>query len=225
MVQLNEVYPPGPARGHVPASSTARIKPYSLGRHWDQAIFRVQGIGGRSAAVIELRDTVFMATPPQNVWAWLADLPGHYREWHPGHVRCWYEHGNVLQAGTVLAVEEELHGRPHHLKLRATEVVPNRLLRYSSWGLHGAFLLEEVNGGTRFTATLRFGVAVPLIGPLVERILSRVFATRLAAVQEHMHEEGRNLKRLLERAVVVEPDEKRQLLEVVTAYPVDQAPS
>jgi hypothetical protein len=96
-------------------------------------------------------------------------------------------------------VEEQLHGRRHRLKLRATEVVPNRLLRYSSWGLHGAFLLEEANGGTRFTATLRFGVGVPLIGQLVDLILSRVFAPRLAAVQDHMHEEGRNLKRLLER--------------------------
>jgi uncharacterized protein YndB with AHSA1/START domain len=149
--------------------------------------------------MIELRDTVFVETPPENVWAWLADLPAHYREWHPGHVRCSYEHGNVLQAGTVLAVEEQLHGRPHRLKLRATEVVPNRLLRYSGWGLRGAFLLEEAEGGTRFTATLRFGVAVPVISRLVDRILNRAIATRLAAVQEHMHEEGRNLKRLMER--------------------------
>jgi hypothetical protein len=104
-----------------------------------------------------------------------------------------------LKAGAVLAVEEELHGRVHHLRLRATEIVPNRLLRYSSWGLRGAFVLEEANGGTRFTATLSFGVAVPWIGRLADYILSRVFATRLAAVQRHMHEEGRNLKDLLER--------------------------
>jgi hypothetical protein len=104
-----------------------------------------------------------------------------------------------LEAGAILAVEEELHGRVHRLKLRATEAVPDRLLRFVSWGLQGAFSLEAANGGTRFTATLSFGVAAPLIGQAVDRLLGRAFAKRLAAVQEHMHEEGRNLKRLLEQ--------------------------
>lgn len=96
-------------------------------------------------------------------------------------------------------MEEELHGRVHRLRLRATEVVPNRLLRFVSWALRGAFSLEAANGGTRFTATLGFGVAAPLLGPLVDRLLGPVFAKRMAAVQQHMHEEGRNLKRLLEQ--------------------------
>ena len=149
--------------------------------------------------MIELHDTVFIEAPPEEVWAWLADLPGHYREWHPAHGRCWYQHGNALQAGAILGVEEELHGRLHRLRLRATEIVPNRLLRYSSRGLRGTFLLEAANGGTRFTATLGFGVAVPLIGPLADWALRRLFGTRLAAIQTHMHEEGQNLKRLLDR--------------------------
>jgi uncharacterized protein YndB with AHSA1/START domain len=151
--------------------------------------------------MIQVRDSVLIAVSPPKVWAWLCDLPIHYRQWHPAHLRCRYVHGNTLKAGAVLTVEEELHGRVHRLKLRATEIVPNRLLRYSSWGLRGAFVLEEANGGTRFTATLRFGVAVPWIGRIADRVLGRVFATRLAAVQEHMHEEGRNLKHLLEREV------------------------
>ena len=149
--------------------------------------------------MIELRDTVLIAASPSKVWAWLSDLPSHYRQWHPAHVRCRYEQGDALKAGAVLAVEEELHGRVHRFKLRATEIIPNRLLRYSSWGLRGAFVLEEADGGTRLTATLSFGVAVPWIGRIADSILNRVFATRLAAVQGHMHEEGRNLKDILER--------------------------
>jgi hypothetical protein len=125
-------------------------------------------------------------------------LPRHYREWHPSHVRCWYKQGNALAPGTVLGVEEELHGRIHRLTLRATAVEPNRLLQYSTWGLRGAFLLEAADGGTRFTATLSFGTEMPLIGRAADRLARRVFGSRLAAVQRHMHEEGRNLKRLLE---------------------------
>lgn len=149
--------------------------------------------------MIELRDSVFIQTPPAKVWEWLANLPDHYGEWHPAHGRCWYARGSGLEAGAVLTVEEELHGRPHRLSLRMTETVPNRLLRYSSRGLRGAFLLEEANGGTRFTATLGFGVAVPWLGRVADRVLRRIFATRLAAVREHMREEGRHLKRLLEQ--------------------------
>jgi uncharacterized protein YndB with AHSA1/START domain len=148
--------------------------------------------------VIELRDTVFIDAPPERVWAWLSDLPDHYRDWHPAHVRCRYVHGRTLAPGAVLEVEEELHGRAHRLRLRATEAVPNRMLRYSSRGLRGEFLLEHANGRTRFTATLAFGVRAPLIGRIADVVLGRVFATRLAAVQRHMQEEGRNLKRLLD---------------------------
>jgi hypothetical protein len=60
-------------------------------------------------------------------------------------------------------------------------------------------LLEKANGGTRFTATLSFGVAAPWIGRIADRVLARVFANRFAAVQEHMREEGRNSKYLLDR--------------------------
>lgn len=151
--------------------------------------------------MIELRDTVFIETPPGNVWAWLCDLPGHYREWHPAHARCWYERGRRLEAGTVLGVEEELHGRRHRLKLLATEVVPNRLLRFSSRGLRGAFLLEDAQGGTRLTATLGFGVEARWIGHVADRVLEPFFRNRLAVIQKHMHEEGRNLKRLLEHGL------------------------
>jgi hypothetical protein len=104
----------------------------------------------------------------------------------------------MLEVGAVIGVEEELHGHVHSLKLRATEIMPNRMLRYSSRGLRGSFLLEKANSGTRFTATLSFGVGVPWIDRVVDRALGPVFASRIASIQRHMQEEGRNLKRLLE---------------------------
>jgi uncharacterized protein YndB with AHSA1/START domain len=148
--------------------------------------------------VIELRDTVFVRRPPADVWAWLSDLPVHYRQWHPAHIRCRYERGSRLEAGSVLRVTEVLHGRRHVLRLRATEVVPNRRLRYAGRLFRGAFELEEAGGGTLFTAELSFGVDVPLVGRAIDGILARALASRLGAMREHMHEEGRNLKRLLE---------------------------
>jgi uncharacterized protein YndB with AHSA1/START domain len=148
--------------------------------------------------MIRLRDSVIVNVPPERVWAWLNALPEHYREWHPAHVLCRYERGKCLEAGAVLYVEEQLHHRLHRLHLRATEVVPGRLLRYRTRGMAGAFLLEPSNGATRFTAELAIGTALPVIGDLADAILQKVLARRLAAFQAHMSEEGAALKRLLE---------------------------
>lgn len=147
--------------------------------------------------MLELSDTVFIEAPPGEAWAWLARLPENYRSWHPAHAGCRYLRGSGLEAGAVLAVEEELHGRPHRLKLRVDEVVPMRRVRYSGTGFRGAFFFAEANGGTSFTATLTFGA--PILGKLADRLLARAFARPLDALRVHMHEEGLNLKRLLER--------------------------
>lgn len=62
----------------------------------------------------------------------------------------------------------------------------------------GAFLLEPLRGATRFTAELDFGVASPVLAPLVDAILQKVFGRQLAAFRVHLREEGANLKRLME---------------------------
>lgn len=148
--------------------------------------------------MIELRDSVVIHVPPERVWAWLSELPMHYREWHPAHVDGRYAQGDQLAVGALLQVDERLHGKPHSLKFRADVVVPHRLLRYSGRGFRGAFVLEPTEEGTRFTAELAFGLRLPFIERLLDRVLRRWLASRLSALQAHMREEGVNLKQLLE---------------------------
>lgn len=149
--------------------------------------------------MIELRDSIWIDVEPERAWAWLNELPVHYREWHPAHVDCRYERGESLQSGAVVSIEEHLHGRLHRLRLCVTQVVPGRMMRYRNHGFSGAFLLEPADGGTRFTAELIFGIRAPIIGRALDAVLRRLLARRLAAFQAHMREEGENLKRLLER--------------------------
>lgn len=149
--------------------------------------------------MILLRDSIVIGAPPERVWAWLEHLPENYRAWHPAHVGCHYDHGTSLEVGTVLYVEERLHGRLHKLRLRATDVVPARALHYRSRGFRGAFLIEPSNGATRFTAELAFGIQAPVIGAALDAVLLRLLKRRLEALRTHMREEGGNLKRLLER--------------------------
>jgi hypothetical protein len=149
--------------------------------------------------MIALRHSILIHAPPARVWAWLNELPLHYREWHPAHVACRFDRGDSLQVGAGLCIEEYLHGRLHRLRLRATEVTTNRLMRYRNHAFAGAFILEPADGGTRFTAELTFGLRAPVIGNVLDAIARRLLARRLAAMQVHMREEGDNLKRLLER--------------------------
>jgi uncharacterized protein YndB with AHSA1/START domain len=150
--------------------------------------------------MIRLSDSIIIQAPPERVWAWLGELPAHYRDWHPDHVACRYERGTTFDVGAVVHIEERLHGRMHRFRLRATEIVPGRVIRYRDRLFGGAFLLEPVNGGTRFTAELEFGLRTPIIGQMLDRILRPALTRRLAALETHMREEGVNLKRLLEQS-------------------------
>ena len=148
--------------------------------------------------MILLHDTVHIEATPERIWAWLDELPRHYRDWHPSHIDCRYVRGNHLTVGAVLRLHEHLHGKPHSFALRADVVVPGQLLRYSGRGFRGTFMLEPAGTGASFTAQLEVGARLPLIGRLLDPVLRRLLARRLSAVQEHMREEGRNLKLLLE---------------------------
>ncbi len=148
--------------------------------------------------MIRLRDSITINVPVDQVWTWLNALPTHYRQWHPAHVTCRYEHGDHLEVGAVLYVEEILHDRLHRLRLRATHVVSGRALHYRGRGFTGAFLLEPANGSTSFTAELAFGTRLKVLGVILDSVLRRVLGRRLAELQSHMYEEGVNLKRLVE---------------------------
>jgi hypothetical protein len=148
--------------------------------------------------MVELEDSVQIRVAPERVWTWLNELPLHYRDWHPDHVSCRYEHGEGMRVGSVLVFEEYLHGRLHRLRLHATQVVPGRSIRYRGRGVEGAFLVSRQDAGSRFTATLSFGTRVPLVRTVADAVVRRLMGHRLAALQDHMREEGRNLKRMLE---------------------------
>ena len=59
-------------------------------------------------------------------------------------------------------------------------------------------MLEPAGAGTDFTAELEFGMRLPLVGRPIDSLLRRLLGRRFSAIREHMREEGRNLKHLLE---------------------------
>jgi uncharacterized protein YndB with AHSA1/START domain len=156
--------------------------------------------------LIELRDTVTIAVAPHVLWRWLESMPEHYLEWHPDHLGARWVRGDSVVPGAVIEVSEVLHGKPHRLRMRVTEVQPERLLRYRVRpGLGGAFTLDPVGQGVRFTVTLTIGTRTPVLGSVLDRLLRRLLARRIAAIARHQAEEGAYLKALLEKGARLSP--------------------
>ncbi len=150
--------------------------------------------------MIILQDKVDINTSTEAVFEWLEHFCEHYREWHPSHVSCCYLRGSGLQVSTIIQIEETLHGKLHRLRLLVTEVIPGTRVAYRiAPGMKGAFEVKSKASKICFVATITIGIRFPLLEGLIDALLWRVLASRLAALQEHMAEEGKNLKRLLEQ--------------------------
>lgn len=61
--------------------------------------------------MILLRDVVEIEASPEQAFDWLAHFQEDYLAWHPDHVECQYVKGtSILEVGSVLYIEEYLHG-------------------------------------------------------------------------------------------------------------------
>lgn len=150
--------------------------------------------------MIRLQDRIEIRATPEQVWTWLDDLPQVYLSWHPDHVACRVLHGSLLTVGSEFECREYLHGKLHTLKFRMTKVIPNERVEYVVYGLgHGAFETKTSQGvGVHFVAELDIGSDIPIIGWTVDKIFQWFLKSRLESMQQHMREEGHNLKAILE---------------------------
>lgn len=91
--------------------------------------------------MILLRDVVEIEASPEQVFDWLAHFQENYLAWHPDHVECRYLKGaSLFEVGSVVYVEEYVHGEFHKLKFRVTKVIPNSRLEYKAgFGIGGCF--------------------------------------------------------------------------------------
>jgi len=123
----------------------------------------------------------------------------HFRRWHKDHVTCRWCRGKPFGIGSVLYVEEYLHGQLHRMRFLGTGLEPNRKIEYkllfptSIVCPDGSFVMEPKGGSCIFTATLSFR-----LGWLFSTFARR----RVEAIKKHMKEEGENLKELLEKGEI-----------------------
>ena len=149
--------------------------------------------------MISLRDSIEIQTTPSQLFAWLGRMPQEYTSWHPDHVACRVLQGVMLEVGSVLECEEYLHGKLHSMRFRTTKVVPDKRIEFPIKGMgRGAFEAQASDDTVRFVAELDIGSDALIMGQLFDFIFSRLFNQRIESLRQHMAEEGRNLKAILE---------------------------
>ncbi|HCB50283.1 MAG TPA: hypothetical protein DEP47_12375 [Chloroflexi bacterium] len=126
-------------------------------------------------------------------------MPEEYKSWHPDHVACRVVHGSVLEVGSEIECQEYLHGKLHSLRFRMTKVIPDRRVEFVIERMgRGAFEAQANDDTVTFVAELDIGSTAPIVGRFVDFIISRLFNQRIESMRQHMAEEGRNLKTILE---------------------------
>jgi hypothetical protein len=146
--------------------------------------------------LVILEDSVEIKTSAEKLFYWLIHLPENYKDWHSDHGECRWLKGGAFEEGSVLYVEEYLHGELHKFKFKTVKNESQKRIDYRPSFPHslffqmGSFIIEPKGDQCVFTATMcfRFG-----------RLLSKLARSRLEALKKHLREEGENLKMLLEK--------------------------
>jgi len=154
--------------------------------------------------MIKLKDSIEVKASPEKVFQWLIQRmkdKESYQAWHPGHVDIRWIKGEPGREGSIVYAEEYLHENLQKLKFRITKIVPNRVIEYrplfplSILAPGNKFLIEpKGRDSCIFTASDSLRLPRWLFVRLHKKHKHKIEAT-----QQHMKEEGENLKKALEQ--------------------------
>jgi hypothetical protein len=153
--------------------------------------------------MIIIKDSIEVKASTEKVFQWLTQRmmdKESYQAWHQDHVDIRWIKDEPLQEGSIVYAEEYIHGYLHKLKFRITKIVPNRLIEYRP-----LFPLSIIASGNKFIIEPKGRNSCTFIAIGSLRIprwlfirLHKKHKHKIEATQQHMKEEGQNLKKALE---------------------------
>lgn len=143
-----------------------------------------------------LKSSVDIKATPDDVFRFFSEMAEGYTRWHPDHLLFRWEGEQELREGAVFYFEERIAGKLFKKRVRFTHIVPGKLIEFAPTNTifrlflpRIAFAIDPSGSGIRVTQTLQIRT-----GPVGAWLNRREFAT----VQEHMDEEGANMKTIIE---------------------------
>ena len=149
--------------------------------------------------MVTVKDAIEIKTTPEAIFDGLIKVfssQEYFKKWHKDHVKCQWLKGKPFEEGSILYVEEYLHGKLHKMKFLSTQLEPNRKIEYkllfpmSMICPRGSFTVEPKEESSIFTATLTFRFGW---------LFTKFAKSNVEAMKSHMREEGENLKKLIEK--------------------------
>lgn len=152
--------------------------------------------------MISIVETTELPAPPARVWRFFSEMDEHYRDVHQEHLVWRTLKGKPLAEGTVWFGDEWVGPIRVSSRFFTHSVEPGRSFSYrvgfpgALVGAGGSFrFTPSADGGCEMREEVHFGFRIPLLGWLVDRLLSLVLP--LEEFRRHVREEGQNLVRLL----------------------------
>jgi hypothetical protein len=145
-----------------------------------------------------LEDSIKVNAKPEAVFRFFEEMDNnHYRRWHTDHVHFRWVSGRGMKEGNICYFEERVAGKLFKKQVVYTRVIPNQYIEFApTFWLMRLFLprmifrLEPEADGCRLSAEVHMR-----LGPLAQWAHQK----ELAAVRQHMRDEGLNLKNILEQ--------------------------
>ena len=158
--------------------------------------------------MITLRDTIEIKTSPEKIFQWFTHLDKNFQSWHPkDHVECRYLKGSPLEEGSILYFEVYLLGKLQKAKYYITKVESNSRLEYkvgfpfSLFGGRGAYIVEPSGNNSLFIQDTYIGTKIPFLGSVTDKLIQILLGRLNEAFKQHMTEEDRNLKKIMEKSI------------------------
>ena len=144
-----------------------------------------------------LKDCIQIQAPAESAFNFFQNMADNYVRWHPDHLKFAWLEGDSVEVGSVFYFEERIGNELEKKAMRFTAVKQNRFLEFTPVSKIVRFFMPKLRfamdpvdeNSCHFTATINLRV-----GP----ILPRIYAKEFDVVRQHMREEGKNLKSLLE---------------------------
>lgn len=152
--------------------------------------------------MISFKDTSHIAATPSQVWGCFAEMDTHYLDWHPDHVVWRNLEGNATVPHGVIYADEKvgklrLRGKFHIGRADTERYFDFKMgFPFSLVRAGGCFEIKPTdNGECDLVAETHLGYSTPMIGPLMDRVLTACLP--LDELRNHMADEGRNFGRLI----------------------------
>ena len=147
-----------------------------------------------------LSDSIKIKSTPEKIWEFFSNLEINYKVWHPkDHILFKWTKGKPMESGSNWYGEEIVRGKVFKLKGTIGEVIKNRkiVFKYSfpiSLVAQGfEWLIEPKGLNSIFTAKSYLRA-----GDLFYKLSRKEMETKIEMHNQHVREEGENLKKILE---------------------------